>query len=174
MKYSVRNGTFDDPLWNYVNPIYKNNLFVMLNGGVKLTSDGTYIGCWCEFWRTMRRLKIPDKLVWTFPISDTLLQIYIVDCVMVRQKLNCHGTVRLKMRSIDYVAQLCGMKQSWSDNPSIWALMQYAKKRRPGKGSDTLPVTSDMIILIVRFILENKVFYNLTLTEAESKLKFKW
>ncbi len=129
---------------------------------------------WLEFWRTMRRIGISDSLIWSLPLNDTLIQIYIIDCCMVRAKPNVWPTMRLKLRSIDYVAQLCGIEQSWSDNPALESLCKYVKKNNPGQGSDTLPITAGLLLNIVGHTLDSKVYCDLNLTTFELDLKRKW
>ena len=169
-----RSTSFDDKLWTRLPPMYKKFLFVMLSGGVKCSSHGTYMRNFLEFWRTMRRLKIEDELVFTFPIADAILQAYIVDCAMVRSRTNVYGTVRGKMRAIDYIVQLAGKHQSWSTNPALDAIMDYVKRRNPNLGSDTLPISGKMMIQIVEFIMVNKVFAGLHLSPSEQLKARRW
>ncbi len=157
-----------------VDPIYRELMYGTLDGGVKPTSNKTYVQNFLEFWRTMRRLGIPDYLVWTFPTSNTILQIYIINCAIVRPKINCWDTIRGKLRAIDYIAQLCEVHQSWSENNSLFALTKYCKKRNPGGGSDTLPVTADLVVKLVRYVLKTRVYHDLELTDWEERLSEKW
>ena len=169
-----RSTGFDDALWTRLPPMYKKFLFVMLSGGVKCSSHGTYMRNFLEFWRTMRRLKIDDRLVFTFPIADSILQAYIVDCAMVRARKNVYGTVRGKLRAIDYIVQLAGKHQNWPTNPALGAIMDYVKRRNPNLGSDTLPISGKMMLQIVLFIMTTKVFAGLHLSESEQLLARRW
>lgn len=146
----------------------------MSGGGVKSSSHGTYLDQFLEFWRTMDRLGLEEELVFKFPSDDVVLQIYIVDCAVMRQTPNVYDTVRNKLRSIDYVSQLAGQKQSWSDNPALYASMQFVKRRNPGKGSDTLPVTAPTLVRIVHHVMATRVYYGLQLTPTECQLKKHW
>ena len=137
----------------------------MSDGGVKMVSHGKYIDGFLEFWRTMDRLGFEEELVFQFPSNDVILQIYIVDCAVIRINPNVYDTVRNKLRAIDYVAQLSGTRQSWSDNPALYASMQYVKRRNPGHGSDTLPVTASKLVRIIEHIMTNKVCAGLQLTK---------
>lgn len=122
----------------------------------------------------MKRLGVSDELVFTFPTRDTLLLIYIIDCALVRKRKNVWETVRGKLRAIDYIAQLCNIKQSWSDNPALYAATQYVKRRNPGQGSDTLPVSASLMKQIVSYILTNKVYHGLDLSMEEQELARRW
>ena len=171
---TVRSKQFTSDIWNKVPPIYKESLYKMLDGGVKITTNKKYMDVFLEFWRTMRRLGLSDVLVWTMPINDTIIEIYIIDCILIRPKPNVWPTMRGKLRGIDYVAQLCGYNMSWSKNPAFEALCKYAKKNNPGQGSDTLPVLSQLLKQIVKYILDTRVYAGLNLTKQESALKKGW
>ena len=170
----VRSLQFTNDIWEKVAPIYKQSLYKALGGGIKITSDTTYTDNFIEYWRTCRRLGIPDILVWTFPICDAVIQIYIIDCIMVRKRINVWSTMKLKLRSIDYVVQLTGIHQSWSDNPAFKSLVKYAKKTNPGQGSDTLPVTAALLRQIVQYILDHKVYNDLILNDHQKVLRDQW
>ena len=88
-----RANCFEDPLWNQMPPMYRQLLFLMLSGGVKASSHGTYMNGFLEFWRTMRRLGVSDEMVWDFPIRDAILQVYIINCALVRARRNVYGTI---------------------------------------------------------------------------------
>ena len=169
-----RMTSHNDPLWKQMPPLYKKLLFLMLSGGVKVSSHGSYVKGFLEFWRTMRRLGIPDSMVWTFPVRDALLQVYIINCALVRAKPNVYGTIRAKLRGIDYVVQLTGKHQNWSKNPALSTMIDYCKKRNPNKGSDTLPISGSMMLQLVGHIMIQKVFAGLKLTAEQSAQALKW
>ena len=171
---SHRSTSFDDPLWTKMPPMYKQLLYVMLSGGVKSSSHGTYMRNFLEFWRTMRRLRIRDELIFRFPIADAVLQMYVIDCAMVRPKKNVYGTIRGKLRAIDYVVQLAGKRQAWCENPALYTIMQYVKRRNPNLGSDTLPVSGKMMLEVISFIMVSKVYHDLELSEMEQGMARRW
>ena len=129
----------------------------MLGGGVKGSSNDRYIKNFMEFWRTMRRLGVSDKDVWTFPSKTFVIQLYVVDCAKVRKKRNSWDTIRNKLRSIDYVAQLCGVKQEWAKNPGLHALVSYCKLKCKSTGSTTLPITKERVEMILNHVVRKKV-----------------
>ncbi len=149
-------------------------MLVALGGGIRESSNSKYLDNFCEFYKTMRKLNIPSHYLFTFPLQDVIIQIYMIDCLMVRKSVNCWSTMRYKLRALDYVAQLCNVRRSWSENPCLSPFIAYGKKRNPGKGSNTSPVTADILIKIVEYILEVKVYANLQLTHIEEELKQKW
>ena len=129
----------------------------MLKGGVKDSTDSRYVKGFQEFWNTMRRLNIPDEIVWTFPTPEWVLQVYIVDCAMIRDPPNTYDTIRGKLRSIDYIGQICGFKQQYSICPGLTAQIKYCKKLRKGGGSNTIPITIERLKMIIEYILEEKI-----------------
>ncbi len=157
-----------------VDPQHKQIYIMTLGAGVKSPSHTKYIQNFCEFWKTCRKKRIPEYLIWKFPSDDVVLSVYIIDCCFLRDKLNVFSTVRLKLRSIDYVAQLCGIQQSWSDNPALWTLTNFCKRRFPGKGSDTLPVGAKLVIQIINYVLNKYVYYGIQLNSDARDLKNKW
>lgn len=171
---TMRSGTIDTTIWNMVPPQYLQGHHKTYDGGVKCTTKGTYLSGFLEFLRTMDRLNIPEKLSFTFPTPDVILQIYIVDCVMIRKGPNVWDTVRNKLRSIDWCAQMAGTKQCWSDNPALYASVQWSKRHRPGKGSDTLPTTAPILKRMIDHVMTTKVYGNLQLTESEKQLSARW
>ena len=122
----------------------------------------------------MRRIGIPDDLTFLFPSDDAVLLIYIYDCSIIRARQNTWGTMRGKLRSIDYVAQLCGVKQSWSDNPALFTATQYVKRKNPGKGSDTLPINSKLVVQIIEYVLDKYVYHGLRLSPIEQSMRMRW
>ena len=122
----------------------------------------------------MRRLGISDEMVWDFPIRDAILQVYIINCALVRARRNVYGTIRGKLRAIDYVVQLTGKHQSWSDNPALSTMIDYVKKRNPNKGSDTLPISGGMMLQLVAYIMSNKVYVGLNMNQKQRDLAMRW
>eukprot|EP01083_Nonionella_stella_P285028 970237_1 len=143
----------------------------MQSGGIKESSHSTYVNNFAEFWRTMRRLKISDKLTWTLPTPDILLRVYIVDCARVRPHPNVWGTIRNKLRSIDYISQLTGCIQSWHENPAIAAQVLHCKKQNVSTRETTLPITATKLWEITVYVLRNKVYNGLILTKAQQRLR---
>ena len=84
----------------------------------------------------LTRLGFQDDILLHFPKLDVILQIYIINCAVIRLKPNVFDTIRNKLRAIDYVAQLANVNQSWSTNPSLAAIVAYAKKRNKSKECD--------------------------------------
>ena len=132
----------------------------MLKGGVKDSTDSRYIKGFREFWNTMRRLNVPDHIVWTFPTPEWILQVYIVDCAMIRDPPNTYDTIRGKLRAIDYIAQICGVIQCYCTSPGLTSQIKFCKKQRKGKGSDTIPITIERLKRIIDYILEEKLLKN--------------
>ena len=129
----------------------------MKRGGVKDSSHDRYLQYFREFWRTLRRLGIPDRRVWTFPTDPWLLQVYIVDCAVVRQKPNCYETIRGKLRGVDYTAQLCGVIQEYHSLPELHAAVKFCKAQNKGKGSDTLPITVERVRIIISYTIREHI-----------------
>lgn len=169
-----RGCEFDNPLWKDVPAVYKQVMYTMLSGGIKASSHGKYMQNYLEFWRTMRRLGISDELVFAFPIEDTILQIYIINCCIIRKRKNVYGTIRGKLRAIDYIAQLAGKKQSWSENPALFAMIAHVKKRNPNKGSDTLPITASVLVQVIEYIMATKVYADLQLSADKASKARRW
>eukprot|EP01083_Nonionella_stella_P310666 1104805_1 len=119
----------------------------------------------------MRRLGIEDEMVWLFPTPDILLRVYLVDCARIRKQPNCWGTIRNKLRSIDYIAQLTGCMQSWSKNPSIAAQCACCKKQNKSSMASTLPITAAKLKQIVVFVMRHKVYGGLRLTASQKVLR---
>ena len=63
-------------------PGYWEAMVRMMKGGVKASTEVQYEKHFMEFWRTMRRLGMPDDRTWSFPTDLFLLQIYIIDCAV--------------------------------------------------------------------------------------------
>ena len=105
----MRFKNIDWDQWKNVPDGYAQAFISMLGGGVKESTDDRYMTNFKEYWRTMRRLKVSDEEVWTFPTKSFVIQLYIVDCAKMREKVNTWDTIRYKLRAIDYVAQLCGV-----------------------------------------------------------------
>eukprot|EP01083_Nonionella_stella_P085619 237459_1 len=143
----------------------------MQSGGIKESSHTTYTANFLEYWRTMRRLGIKDELTFLFPTPDILLRVYIVDCARIRKKPNVWGTIRNKLRSIDYYAQLTGCIQSWSENPSIAAQIRFCKKNNLSSIASTLPVTAERLYALVIHVLNSRVYCGLRLTRAQQRLR---
>ena len=122
----------------------------------------------------MHRLGLCDDLIFDFPLRDAVLQIYIINCAVIWKHPNVYPTIRGKLRAIDYVAQLANCKQSWSDNPALFALIQYVKQRNPSKGSDTLSLSAEIIVQIASFVFQIKVYYGLHLSDAQKALANQW
>eukprot|EP01083_Nonionella_stella_P221295 790778_1 len=80
------------------------------------------------------------------------------------------GTIRNKLRGIDFVAQLVGTTQSWSDNPAIAAQISHCKKRNASSVCDTLPITASMVRQIFEWILREKVYKDLKLSFWEQTM----
>jgi len=139
----------------------------MNKGGVMASSDETYMRGFCEFVRTLQRLHIPTQLIFTFPTPSVLIQIYITDCAIMRDKPNCWDTIRGKLRGIDYVAQCLNVYQAWAENPMLAGQVRYCKKMCKGKGSDTIPITIDKVRVIINYIICTKVINGLILTPVE-------
>ena len=144
----------------------------MLKGGVKDSTDSRYVKGFQEFWNTMRRLNIPDDIVWTFPTPEWVLQVYIVDCAMIRDPPNTYDTIRGKLRSIDYIGQICGFKQQYSICPGLTAQIKYCKKLRKGGGSNTIPITIERLKRIIEYILEEKILKSQNWGKSEQE--FLW
>ena len=132
----------------------------MQKGGVKNSTDTRYLKNFVEFWKTLRKLGISDGEIWKFPTDEWLLQVYIVDCAVVRYKKNTYDTIRNKLRAIDYIAQCVGVKQEYHTSPALDAIIKYCKKRNKGKGSDTIPITIEKAKAIIEHILRNKISIN--------------
>ena len=143
--------------WNKLPEEYARAFKMMLGGGVKISSDDRYTRNFMEFWKTMRRLGIKDEQIWSFPTNSFILQLYVVDCAMIRRPTNSWDTIRYKLRSIDYMAQLCGVKQEWATNPALHALVKYCKNKCKGEGSDTIPITVERVKRIVGFIIRTRL-----------------
>ena len=143
--------------WNTLPARYREAFIEMQKGGVKDSTDMRYIKNFAEFWRTMRKLGIEDRQVWSFPTDEWLLQVYIVDCAIVREKPNTYDTIRSKLRSVDYVGQCLNVKQEYHKSPALDAVIKYCKKRNKGKGSDTIPITVEKVKLVVCYILCTKI-----------------
>ncbi len=104
-------------------------MLVALGGGIRESSNSKYLDNFCEFYKTMRKLNIPSHYLFTFPLQDVIIQIYMIDCLMVRKSVNCWSTMRYKLRALDYVAQLSKTHQSWSENPCLIPFIAYMVKR---------------------------------------------
>ena len=139
---SRRSTAFTDPLWKQVPLVYRTEMYTMMGGGVRDSSHTTYTKGFLEFWRTMYRMGFDDDLIFGFPLKDAVLQMYIINCSRIRDPPNCYNTIRNKLRAIDYIAQLSGVYQSWSENPSLDSIIKYCKKRNKSKGSDSPPIHS--------------------------------
>ena len=161
----------------------------MLGGGVKDSTEHRYYKNFMEFWKTMRKLDVSDKETWTFPSDEFILQLYVVDCAMMRNKTNSWDTIRYKLRAIDYIAQLCGKKQEWSKNPALYAVVKYCKNKCKGKGSDTIPITTEKVKRILNHTIRRKItnkridkgrlkrnweIDNVEILEKEEKLWYEW
>ena len=146
--------------WNLFPEEYGLAFQEMLKGGVKDSTDSRYIKGFREFWNTMRRLRVPDHIVWTFPTPEWILQVYIVDCAMIRDPPNTYDTIRGKLRAIDYIAQICGVIQCYCTSPGLTSQIKFCKKQRKGKGSDTIPITIERLKRIIEYILEEKLLKN--------------
>ena len=171
---SRRSTAFTDPLWEQVPLVYRTEMYTMMGGGVRDSSHTTYTKGFLEFWRTMYRMGFDDDLVFGFPLKDAVLQMYIINCSRIRDPPNCYNTIRNKLRAIDYIAQLSGVYQSWSENPSLDSIIKYCKKRNKSKGSDSLPITADMCLCIVRHVLNAKVYVDLVLNKAQRAMANQW
>ena len=125
---------------------------MMLRGGVKESTENQYIKHFLEYWRTMRRLGINDVQIFQFPMDPFLLQVYIIDCAIVRAKPNCYTTIRNKLRAGDLVVEWSGYEQSWPTHPKLHAIMDYCKAHNKGKGSDTIAITVEKIRIIIVYI----------------------
>ena len=95
----------------------------------------------------------------------------MVDCVRIRKKKNSWDTIRNKLRSIDYVAQLCGVKQEWAKNPGLHALVSYCKRKCKGNGSTTIPIAKERVEMIGNHVIRKKVNTNRKLDKV---LKDNW
>ena len=132
----------------------------MKKGGVKDSTNMRYIKNFAEYWKTLRNLGISDEEIWSFPTDEWLLQAYIVDCAVVRQRTNTYDTIRNKLRAVDYIAQCIGVKQEYHTSPALDAVIKHCKKRNKGKGSNTIPITIERSKLIIQHILRNKIAIN--------------
>ena len=95
--------------------------------------------------------------MWKFQTEKWLLQAYIVDCAVVRKKVNTHDTIRNKLRAIDYIAQCVGTKQECHSSPALDAVVECCKKKNEGKGSNMTPITLEKTKSIIEHILRNKL-----------------
>ena len=146
----------------------------MQKGGIKDSTDMRYLKNFAEYWRTLRKLGISDERVWKFPTEEWLLQVYIVDCAMVRERINTYDTIRNKLRAIDYIAQCIGIKQEYYTSPALDAIIKYCKKRNKGKGSDTIPITVEKIKTIIEHILRKKIDIRKLDTWDKRLIKTQW
>ena len=153
---------------------YRQAMHEMMRGGIRDSSHNTYIKGFLEYWRTMHRIGFDDDLIFDFPTKDAVLQSYIINCSRIRPKPNCYNTIRNKLRAIDYVSQLSGVWQKWSENPALDAVIKYCKKRNKSKGSDSLPITADMCLCIVRYVLRSKVYNGLVLNKEQQGMANQW
>ena len=131
----------------------------MKKGRVKDSTDMRYIKNFC-LWKTLRKLGISDEEVWTFPTNEWLLQAYIVDCAVVKEKTNTYDTIRNKLRAIEYIAQCVGIKHEYHTSPALDAVIKHCKKINKGKGSNTVPITIERTKLMIEHILRNKIAIN--------------
>ena len=154
--------------------VYQLSMEQMLGGGVKSSSHTTYFKGFMEFYHTMTRLGFQDDILLNFPTLDVIIQIYITNCEVIRLKPNVFDTIRNKLRAIDYVAQLANINQSWSTNPSLAAIIAYAKKRNKSKECDTLPITAPILLQIIRYVCATKVYGGLALSDQQRRLADKW
>ena len=169
-----RNRTLSDPKWSQVSPIYKYSMAMMSNGGVKDSSHATYWKGFMEYYRTMTRIGFDDDTILVWPTNDVLLQIYIINCAVIRPRRNVFDTIRNKLRGIDYVAQLANKQQTWSTNPALSTLVAYAKRRNQSKECDTLPITAPMLIQIVRYVLNKYVYGGLPMNAEQRAFAKRW
>ena len=170
--YTVRSRGVKKRQWSSLPEEYGLAFQEMLKGGVKDSTDSRYVKGFQEFWNTMRRLNIPDEVVWTFPTPEWVLQVYIVDCAMIRDPPNTYDTIRGKLRSVDYIGQICGFKQQYSICPGLTAQIKYCKKLRKGGGSNTIPITIERLKMIIEFILEEKILKSQKFGKSEGE--FLW
>ena len=118
-------------LWKRVPEVYRNTHFEMSRGGIKNSSHKTYYNGMRDLCKTARKLKLTMSEVFTFPTDSVVQLIWIIDCA--KERGNVWNTVRNKLRSLDYYAQLAGVKQNYTKNPDLFAAIQYVKKKHPGK-----------------------------------------
>ena len=126
-------------------------MLLMLKGGIKDSTEHEYSKKFKEYWRTMRRLGFSDEEVWTLPQDAFMLQVYNVDCCMIREKPNCYKTMRGKLSAGDHIARWCGFEQRYADRPDLHAHVAYVKANCRGQGSDTIAVTIERLRLIISF-----------------------
>ena len=136
----LREDTTDTQFWMRLPVGYLAAKFEQLTGGVKLGTHRTYMGNVKDYWQTMRKLQIHDSMTFAFPVRSAQIEAWIIDCNQLRTKPNCYTTVRGKMCALDYVVKLSGHYQDWKTNPRLVPSIEWTRKMRPGKGSDTLPV----------------------------------
>jgi len=159
---AIRNYNTNEPLWTQIPGAYFTNFLECCDGGISSGTWKKYTSGMVDYWKTMRKLNIPDVTALFFPTHDTLLQIYLIDCAKIREKKNCWDTCRGKLRAIDFWAQLAGITQDWTKNSSLFTTKHYLSRKHPGKGSDTLPVTADVLRNVLGATLRECVYTDIT------------
>ena len=167
----MRSLTSRPEIWNMVPPEYRLKYWEMQDGGVKSGTSKTYTNNMLNYWGTMRKLNIPDSLSLALPIDSTLINIYLIHCINFRKKPNVWSTVRGKLRAIDYFAQIAGVRQCWWKDAALFAAKQYIKNKHPNEGSNTLPVTADIMKKVLIQTLEEKVYLKKDIKGLKAK---KW
>jgi len=141
-----------------VDPIYRKKSIEMMKGGAGESTHERYIKNFAEFLRTMKRIGISEDLAWTFPTPDPVRIIYMVNCAMIRKRENTWDTMRNKLRSMDHVAELCGINQEWPENAVLKPYVNWYKANRPNEGSDTKAITWRVMKPILERKLRKVVF----------------
>ena len=107
-------------------------------------------------------------------MNEWLLQVYIIDCAVVREKINTYDTIRNKLRAIDHVAQCVGIKQEHLTSPALDVIIKCCNKRNKGRGSNTIPITIEKRKAITEHILRKKIAMERLDAWDEKSIKTQW
>ena len=146
-------------------PNHQQMIYLAMKGGIKSNSEETYIKKYAHFIKIILGL---GHNPFAIPIEIDLILLYLANDLL-KNKSNVYGTVRLKMRALDWVNQQIGHHSSWSKDGFIKPVMQHIKKYHPSKGSNLMPLVLKDIITLIEWLTEQ--YNNLNLSKTK---RFEW
>ena len=127
-------------------PQFAERAEMMLGGGVKKSSHGTYVDGAADFIRTLWKLQL-DIHQWPPPTEHLL--IYIIQCSL---RPNSYGTIRKKLRGTMYLAQLIdGQWHEWSSEATVRIFMKWIAQCIPGRVAQTKAFARKELLLWCQF-----------------------
>ena len=150
-----------EPEFHRVPEIYAQKNREQQTGGIKISTLTTYIAAFTKMANIWAQLGFTVNEIFTFPTSPGMIKIFLVHCADIKIKRNTWTTIRINLAAADKLASMCGVAQTWSDNPDIAANVQYCKRICRSKGSNTKPLLAQQLKQIISYALRHKVYKNM-------------